>query len=64
MSATSGSPYGELPPTDAAALGLDVQDPHEHHWFAEPTKEVGPKYVGAPGLRRSWSSSSRCSARP
>ena len=21
-------------------------DPHEHHWFAEPTKEVGPKYVG------------------
>ena len=24
---------------------MDVKDPHEHHWFTEPTKEVGPKYV-------------------
>jgi len=42
----STSPYGDLPPTEGAAVGLDVQDPHEHHWFKEPTKEVGPKYVG------------------
>jgi MFS family permease len=47
MSNTPGSPYGDLPPTEDAATGLDVQDPHEHHWFKEPTKEVGPKYVGA-----------------
>ena len=26
---------------------MDVKDPHEHHWFKEPTKEVGPKYVAA-----------------
>jgi len=45
MSNTAGSPYGELPPTDDAATALDLQDPHEHHWFAEPTKEVGPKFV-------------------
>jgi MFS family permease len=45
MSNTPGSPYGELPPTGDAAVGLDVQDPHEHHWFTEPTKEVGPKFV-------------------
>jgi MFS family permease len=44
MSAT-GSPYGELPPTNDAETALDVKDPHEHHWFSEPTKEVGPKYV-------------------
>jgi MFS family permease len=42
---TSGSPYGELPPRDEAAVGLDVADPHEHHWFAEPTKAVTWKYV-------------------
>src|SRR5215212_4950705 len=47
MSNTPGSPYGDLPPTEDAATGLDVQDPHEHHWFKEPTKEVGPKFVGA-----------------
>ena len=47
MSNTPGSPYSDLPPTEDAATGLDVQDPHEHHWFSEPTKEVGPKYVGA-----------------
>ena len=29
----------------------DVKDPHEHHWFKEPTKEVGPKYVAGAGLR-------------
>lgn len=40
-----GSPYGELPPTDEAAVALDVKDPHEHHWFAEPTKPVSWKYV-------------------
>ena len=45
--APGGSPYGDLPPTEDAATGLDVQDPHEHHWFTEPTKEVGPKYVAA-----------------
>lgn len=42
---TSGSPYGELPPTDQAAVALDVKDRHEHHWFAEPTKPVSWKYV-------------------
>jgi MFS family permease len=47
MSNTPGSPYGDLPPTGDAATALDVTDPHEHHWFKEPTKEVGPKYVGA-----------------
>ena len=41
----SGSPYGELPPTDEAAVALDVKDPHEHHWFAEPTKAVSWRYV-------------------
>ncbi|MET1006303.1 MAG: MFS transporter [Propionibacteriaceae bacterium] len=40
------SSYGEVPPTDDAATALDVKDPHEHHWFKEPTKEVGPKFVG------------------
>ena len=47
MSNTPGSPYGDLPPTDDAETALDVKDPHEHHWFKEPTKEVGPKYVAA-----------------
>jgi MFS family permease len=42
---TSGSPYGDLPPTEDAAVALDVVDPHEHHWFAEPTKPVSWKYV-------------------
>jgi hypothetical protein len=42
---TSGSPYGELPPTDEAAVALDVKDPHEHHWFAEPTEAVTWRYV-------------------
>ena len=40
-----GSPHGDLPPTDKAAVALDVVDPHEHHWFAEPTKPVSPRYV-------------------
>ena len=44
---TPGSPYGDIPPTDDAEIALDVKDPHEHHWFSEPTKEVGPKYVAA-----------------
>jgi MFS family permease len=44
---TAGSPYGELPPRDEAVVGLDVKDPHEHHWFAEPTKAVSWKYVAA-----------------
>lgn len=44
---TLGSPYGELPPTEDAATALDVKDPHEHHWFAEPTKPVSSKYVAA-----------------
>src|SRR5919107_3411133 len=42
---TSGSPYGELPPTGEAAVALDVKDPHEHHWFPEPTTPVSPRYV-------------------
>jgi MFS family permease len=42
-----GSPYGELPPTDEAAVALDVKDPHQHHWFAEPTKPVTWKYTSA-----------------
>jgi MFS family permease len=42
---TYGSPHGDLPPTNDSAAALDVKEPHEHHWFAEPTKEVGPKYV-------------------
>jgi len=42
---TPGSPYGELPPTGRAATALDVLDPHEHHWFAEPTEPVTPKFV-------------------
>jgi MFS family permease len=46
MSNTPGSPYGDLPPSDNAQTGLGVKDPHEHHWFTEPTKEVGPKFVG------------------
>src|SRR3954452_19935713 len=47
MSNTPGSPYNDLPPTPEAAVALDVKDPSEHHWFAEPTKEVGPKFVTA-----------------
>src|SRR5690348_13630961 len=42
---TFGSPYGDLPPTEQAAVGLDVQDPHEHHWFAEPTEPVSRRYI-------------------
>jgi MFS family permease len=42
---TAGSPYGDLPPTDKTAVALDVEDPHEHHWFAEPTKPVSWQYV-------------------
>ena len=42
---TFGSPYGDPPPTEKAATALDVQDPHEHHWFAEPTRPVSWKYV-------------------
>ena len=47
MSST-GTPYGELPPTQAAATALDVvENPHEHHWFAEPTQPVSRKYTAA-----------------
>ena len=45
MSNAVGSPYGEVPPTDTAAVAVDVADPHEHHWFAEPTKPVSTKFV-------------------
>jgi hypothetical protein len=38
-----GSPYSDLPPTDAAATALDVN--HEHHWFAEPTEPVSRKHI-------------------
>src|SRR3954449_1655212 len=47
MSNTPGSPYNDLPPTPEAAVALDVLSPHEHHWFKEPTKEVGPRFVTA-----------------
>src|SRR3954467_15790242 len=39
---TSGSPYGELPPTHDAEVALDS---HDHHWFAEPTEPVSNKYI-------------------
>ena len=39
---TSGSPYGELPPTHDAEVALDG---HDHHWFTEPTEAVGRKYI-------------------
>src|SRR3712207_2065332 len=42
---TSSSPYGQVPPTPEAAVALDVADPHEHHWFAEPTEPVGPRFT-------------------
>jgi MFS family permease len=42
---TFGSPYGEVPPSSGAAVALDVIDPHEHHWFAEPEKPVGAKFT-------------------
>ena len=48
MSSTYGSPSSERPPTEDATTAVDVQDRGaEHHWFKEPTKEVGPKYVAA-----------------
>jgi MFS family permease len=44
---TSGGPSGGTPPTDGAqGGGVTLANPHEHHWFTEPTKEVGPKFVG------------------
>jgi hypothetical protein len=46
LSNTFGSPYGDLPPTEESEIALGVKEPHEHHWFSEPTKEVGPKFVG------------------
>src|SRR5919112_3219007 len=42
---TTGSPYGEIPPSREAAVALDVIDPHEHHWFKEPEKPVGAKFT-------------------
>jgi MFS family permease len=44
---TFGSPYNDMPPNEESAVALDVKDPHEHHWFAEPTKPVSWKYVSA-----------------
>jgi MFS family permease len=46
MSNSFGSPYGDVPPTSDAQSALAVKDPQDHHWFKEPTKEVGPKFVG------------------
>jgi MFS family permease len=46
MSNSFGSPYGDVPPTPDAQVALDVKEPREHHWFSEPTKEVGPRFVG------------------
>jgi MFS family permease len=34
-----------VPPTNEATGGVAVKDPHEHHWFAEPTRPVSWKYV-------------------
>ena len=46
MSNAAGSPYGEVPATPDAAIAYDVLDPDErHHWFAEPTRPVGPKFT-------------------
>ncbi len=45
MSNTYGSPYGELPPTDEAAVALDVREPHDHHWFTEPTTPVTTTFI-------------------
>jgi MFS family permease len=36
---------GYLPSTDGSGGTIGVKDPHEHHWFAEPTKAVTWKYV-------------------
>jgi len=44
---TPVNPSGEPPTTNDSDTSVGVQDPHEHHWFSEPTKEVGPKYVAA-----------------
>jgi MFS family permease len=35
-----------MPPSDDSAVALDVKDPHEHHWFAEPTEPVTRTFVG------------------
>ena len=42
---TYGSPHGDLPLAGNADVALDVREPHEHHWFKEPTREVSPKFV-------------------
>jgi MFS family permease len=38
-------PDDDQPPRDEGAGGLGVKDPHEHHWFTEPTQPVSWKYV-------------------
>ncbi len=43
---TPGNPNDERPLTSHSEGGLGVKDPHEHHWFQVPTKEVGPKFIG------------------
>ncbi|SDR71752.1 Major Facilitator Superfamily protein [Friedmanniella luteola] len=43
---THDDPYGGTPPSDGSPGAVDLANPHEHHWFKEPTKEVGPKFVG------------------
>jgi MFS family permease len=45
VSNSLGSPYGEVPPTREAATALDVLDPRDHHWFAEPTEPVGRRFT-------------------
>ena len=42
---TSGTSYGELPPTEEAAVGLDLDN--SDHLFAEPTEKVSNKYIAA-----------------
>ena len=43
MSTTTGSPYGDLPPTTGAGTAVAAEP--EGQWFKAPTKEVGPKFV-------------------
>ena len=40
---TYANPHGQGRPAGA----LDVKDPHQHHWFTEPTRPVGRGYVAA-----------------
>ena len=47
MSNTTDGPYGDPEPGESSSTGVAVKDPHEHHWFKEPTEKVSNKYVAA-----------------